>query len=161
MISPLTFPQVVERKVENLKILEDANIFPLLENSHLFNIFRKTVFRHTLVFTYSLPLFTEKRSSRKNRFLRFHNFIHIFSFSTSHLFKNFHTLRIPSSFPQNPKSFPLRFPLENTPVRARKSVVRICVFQTFPVFLHGLKQLLLKKYNVLFFQREKGNLCFF
>ena len=66
MISPLSFPQVVERKVENLKILGNPHVFPLLKNSHLFNIFSKTVFHTVLVFTYSFPLFPEKRSSRKS-----------------------------------------------------------------------------------------------
>ena len=43
---------------------------------------------------------------------RFHNFLHIFLFSTSHLFKNFHSPPVRKLFSTNRKSFPYTFPLE-------------------------------------------------
>lgn len=45
---------------------------------------------------------------------RFHISLHIFSFSTSHLFKNFHRLPVRKLFSTNQKSFPYAFPLENS-----------------------------------------------
>ncbi len=80
MILLFCFPQVVERKVENLKIIGNAHVFPLLKNSHLFNIFSESVFLFSPVFTYRLPVSSEKRNAKNGAARVSTNFLTFFPF---------------------------------------------------------------------------------
>ena len=77
-------------------------------------------------------------------FSDFHISLHIFSFSTGHLFKKIHNHFALASFPQNQNLFPHLFPSEKSRKRKDEKPCGICVFGTFPTFLQTLSPLLLK-----------------
>ena len=132
-------------------------IFSLVEKNFAFQHFRKSKEGKCAFCPHiSFLFFLENRGVH-----RFHISLHIFSFSTGHLFKNFHK-RFPFfSFPHFTIVFPHRFPLGMPRKRKGDNPCNAWTFRTFPTFLQSLKPLLLKNSYDLSFNCEKGNLCFF
>ena len=138
------FPQSVEKQVEKQKILGTAVFFHLLINFPFFNRLRDEKIISHLLYTYSAFRFFSFALQGSTAFSDFHISLHIFSFSTGHLFKKIHNRFAPASFPQNQNLFPHLFPSEKSRKRKDEKPCGICVFGTFPTFLQTLSPLLLK-----------------
>ena len=143
--APFNFSTTCGKESGKPKIAWQTPCFSLVEKKHAFQHFREShlcfqLSRARIFFLDSVPNFIFASSH-----LRFHKITHIFSFSTEHLFKIFHRLPAARFYPQNRKSFPFPFPLAKARFGHRENPAPICLFQTFPTFLHHLKLLLLKK----------------
>ena len=146
--------------MEKVKTPCGGEFFLLLKNKMIFNIFQKKECLCSFPDVFFLSV-CDPFPHHFHDVFRFHISLHIFSFSTAHLFKNFHKPFLRSHLSTINKSFPRCFPLAKQRKPECKKTRRHKDFFDFSNFSTCSKTITSKKINIyVFITRKRKSLLF-